>query len=245
MTESVPVTRYLRVRNFDTYQHYKKRRPPWIKLHAAVLDNYDIARLPDASKAHAFLIWVLASKLDNRIPYDAQWIEKRISATEHLNLQVLLSSGVLELVEDDASIALATRKQTAIPETETETETTSGQTALTERKNGKPHQLPDYPPEFEELWSVYPTRSGGNSKSEAFKQFRARLKGGDTPAQLIAGTRRYRGYCDATDKTGTEFVKQTRTFLGVARYYLETWDIPTKRNGASHRTNESIKRGYA
>jgi hypothetical protein len=59
---------YLRVKNWAEFQHYKDRNPPWIKLHRALLDDYEFARLPDASKAHLVLIWLLASQSDGRIP---------------------------------------------------------------------------------------------------------------------------------------------------------------------------------
>jgi len=32
---------FLAVKNFERFQHYKDRNPPWIKLHAAVLDDYE------------------------------------------------------------------------------------------------------------------------------------------------------------------------------------------------------------
>ena len=61
----------LSVKNFEQYQHYKDRKPPWIKLYNDVLDDYAFEVMPDASKAHLMLIWLLASRTDNRIPNDA------------------------------------------------------------------------------------------------------------------------------------------------------------------------------
>ncbi|EFG5126468.1 helix-turn-helix domain-containing protein, partial [Escherichia coli] len=37
---------------------------------------------------------------------------------------------------------------------------------------------PEYSPEFEQAWLVYPKRAGGNSKSAAFKAWKARLNEG-------------------------------------------------------------------
>lgn len=113
--------RYFRVVNFEKHQHYKERRPPWIKLHAEVLDDYDFLCLQDASKAHAMLIWVLASKMENRIPYDAEFIGRKIGATVPVDLEALTSQGFIECSNDDSK-ALAVPKQSAMPETETETE---------------------------------------------------------------------------------------------------------------------------
>ncbi len=113
--------RILSIKNYDAYQHYKDRRPPWIKMHASVLDDYAFCCLQDASKAHLMLLWLLASKLDNRIPWDEQWLAKQLSATGPVNIQPLVDTGFV-LVTHDASEALATCKQSAMPETEAETE---------------------------------------------------------------------------------------------------------------------------
>lgn len=101
----------------------------------------------------------------------------------------------------------------------------------------------EYPAPFNELRAVYPKRSGGDSKDEAYRQYQARLKQGETHEAMLAGATRYKAYCDATGKTGTEYVKQMATFLGRSRHYLELWEIPAKKNG-QHSADEFVKRGY-
>lgn len=114
---------YLSVKNFDRFQHYKDRSPPWIKLYRDVLSDYDFTRLPDASKSHLMLIWLLASSMDNRLPNDADWLTKAIHATETVNITVLVSAGFLVLC-GDASAPLAERQQHArLEEGEVEGET--------------------------------------------------------------------------------------------------------------------------
>lgn len=115
------VVRFFRVVNLEKHQHYKKRRPPWIKLHAEVLDDYEFLCLQDASKTHLMLIWVLASKLDNRIPFDPVFVGNKIGATEPVDLQALVDQGFIQFT-DDASDMLASSKQSALPETERESE---------------------------------------------------------------------------------------------------------------------------
>jgi hypothetical protein len=51
-----------KVKNWKTYQHYKKRNPPWIKLHRSTLDDLDFLKLPVASRALAPYLWLLASE---------------------------------------------------------------------------------------------------------------------------------------------------------------------------------------
>ena len=109
------------VKGFKKFQHYKDRAPPWIKLYNSVLDDYEFGLLPDASKAHLIAIWLLASRYANRIPYDTEWISRRINTTENLDLDALTKAGFI-IPEQGCSNALASCKQTACLEGEGETE---------------------------------------------------------------------------------------------------------------------------
>lgn len=109
--------KYLSVKNWDDFQHYKDRTPPWIKLHRTLLDDYAFSRLQDASKAHLMLIWLLASQMDNKIPYDDVWIGRKIGATDHVDIKSLIDSGFLFLASDDSDVLA-----NCTPETEEESE---------------------------------------------------------------------------------------------------------------------------
>ena len=52
-------------KNWDEMQHYKDRKPAWIKLHKTLLDDYEYHCLPIASKALAPCIWLIASEYDD------------------------------------------------------------------------------------------------------------------------------------------------------------------------------------
>lgn len=86
----------LSIKNYALYQHYKDRRPPWVKLHASVLDDYAFTQLSDECKAHLMLLWILASQCDNKIPYDLAWIAKKIGATAPIDIDELIVRGFLE-----------------------------------------------------------------------------------------------------------------------------------------------------
>jgi hypothetical protein len=137
---------YFSVKNFADFQHYKDRSPPWIKLYNELLENYEFSCLQDASKMHLIAIWLLASRSDNRIPYDAEWIARKISATDPVNLRALVDAGFiipdqpLQSMEQDASNALAESKQDARPERERETEERRGEKR--ERGAGAPPPKP-------------------------------------------------------------------------------------------------------
>lgn len=87
-------------------------------MHRDLLYNYEFRCLPDSSKSHLMLIWLLASQIGNKIPNDPDWIRERIGCHEKVDLSDLIDSGFL--IAD--SKAIASRKQSATPETEAKTE---------------------------------------------------------------------------------------------------------------------------
>jgi hypothetical protein len=85
------------VKGFEKFQHYKDRSPPWIKFYNALLDDYDFGALPDAAKYHLVAIWLLASRSDNKVPYDPAWVAGRINAKTEVDLGLLVEAGFILL----------------------------------------------------------------------------------------------------------------------------------------------------
>jgi hypothetical protein len=88
--------RYFKVKNFERFQHYKDRNPVWIKLYNELLDDYEFGALPDHLKGQLLLIWLLASRMENKIPFDAAWVAKRINANSDVDLDALAGAGFIE-----------------------------------------------------------------------------------------------------------------------------------------------------
>ncbi|HEH7815044.1 TPA: helix-turn-helix domain-containing protein [Escherichia coli] len=93
----------------------------------------------------------------------------------------------------------------------------------------------EYSPEFEQAWREYPKRAGGNSKSAAFKAWKARLREGIKPETMLDGVRRYAAWVRATGNTGTQFVKQAATFFGPDRHFEDFWQQPAAPGGGRQR----------
>lgn len=107
--------RYLTIKGWREHQHYKKRNPPWIKLHRAIIEDYAFSTLKDKTKAHLMLIWVLASGAEGRIPHDAKFIASKISAAEPVDLESMIEAGFL--IQDEAA---PQQQQPAEPEKKNE-----------------------------------------------------------------------------------------------------------------------------
>lgn len=117
----------LRVKNWDEFQHYKDRCPPWIKLHKNLLDDYEFHCLPVASRALAPCLWLIASEdLDGVIDANTEKLSFRLRQTQKQiddALTPLIEKGFF-IKEQSASNALADRKQDApLDRGETEAET--------------------------------------------------------------------------------------------------------------------------
>ncbi|EFH3106759.1 replication protein [Escherichia coli] len=89
----------------------------------------------------------------------------------------------------------------------------------------------EYSPEFEQAWQEYPKRAGGNSKSAAFKAWKARIREGIKPETMLDGVKGYAAWVRATGNTGTQFVKQAATFFGPDRHFEDFWQQPAAPGG--------------
>lgn len=135
--------KFLAVKNFEKFQHYRDRAPTWIKLYRSLLDDYAFMGLPEAARSQLMLLWILASVYENLIPNDVAFLKRRLGVKSRLHLDTLTEAGFLYLTErhasTDASESVAKPYQPASPralaerreetegykaETETETEQT-------------------------------------------------------------------------------------------------------------------------
>ncbi len=109
-------------KNWDKFQHYRDRCPPWIKLHRDILNDRVFANLPIASKALAPLLWLLASESKDGT-FDAAIDE--LAFRLHIAKKDI-ESGLKPLIDKgfflNASTMLAPCLQVAIPEREGEGE---------------------------------------------------------------------------------------------------------------------------
>lgn len=97
---------FLSVKNYDRFQHYKHRNPVWIKLYNEVMDDAAFLGLSDAERGQLMLIWLLASRRDNKIPHDAKAIARAIQSSGRVDIAKLLALGFL-VPWSSASNALA------------------------------------------------------------------------------------------------------------------------------------------
>lgn len=122
--------KYLRVHNWEKFQHYKDRRPIWIKYHVELLDDYEVTNLDYVTQLLYDRLLLLAARTDNNVPNDHAYVSRMVSIEEPLvaeGISKLLEQGFLVLSDRKraASKEIARRSGVAITEkrrVETDTE---------------------------------------------------------------------------------------------------------------------------
>lgn len=64
----------VRIRNWDRFQHYSGRRPPWIKLHSELLDNAEFMDMSVQTRWFAMTLLLVAARTNNVIPVNVAWL---------------------------------------------------------------------------------------------------------------------------------------------------------------------------
>jgi len=119
----------IKIKNWNKFQHFKDRRPPWIKLYRDILDDPEWFSLDPLAAKVLVMLWVMASEDHGTLP-DI----KKISFRLRLDIN-MISTILIQLnhwVECDDINMISDRyqhdtpereRETYKPETETETET--------------------------------------------------------------------------------------------------------------------------
>ena len=113
----------MKIKNWAKFQHFKDRRPPWVKLYRDLLDDPDWHEL-DAEAAKILVsLWLLASEDETQegVLPDAKRIAFRLRLPVNKVNQALTKLNHW-LYHDDIEL-ISERYQDGPPETETETET--------------------------------------------------------------------------------------------------------------------------
>jgi hypothetical protein len=197
------------IKGWKKFQHFKDRRPPWIKLYRDLLDDPDWHALDGADAKSLVMLWLIASEDDGNIPCTRK-IAFRLRITE-TKAEQLLTRLSHWLIQDDIT-PISPRYQDDTPETEGETDREEGETEIRAVANAT-RPSDDH---FEKFKAAYPRRKGSNPWKPARAQFDIALKSGADPAKIIAAVRAGVGY--DTEKINTEYIPQAVKWLRDRRW---------------------------
>lgn len=189
-----------RIRNWRTFQHYRDRNPPWIKLHCEILSSEDWVSLDDDGKLLAIACMVIAAKNDGEVPNNPDYVKRVAYLEQYPNFGPLVLCGFLEDPQADASALLAvarTEKETQVRGIKKDSSDKSDPQPLQPEVGTKRAARAAYPESFEQFWKAYPT-DPNMSKPKAAAIW-AKLSPEDRD-KAIASVPGFRAFC-AKDKT--------------------------------------------
>jgi hypothetical protein len=214
--------RILSIKNFERYQHYKNRNPPWIKLYRDLYIDKEFIRLPIEARYLYIGLLILCSECDNRLIEDLDYFEKRLHVPAgKINLGPLMlreehgeMRGFLMVEGEPVPVvdAAAGMEQKAVPAR-------------------KPALLG-----FEAFWKLYPRKVGKGAAERAWAKIRP-----DEPlrAAIMAAIERAMRSQQWT-KDGGQFIPHPATWLNEKR-----WEDGEATEAQAVGCKWPVKRGYA
>ena len=110
----------MQIKNWKKFQHFKDRKPPWVKLYRDVLDDLEWYELDPLASKVLVMCWLIASEDDGKLP-PAKTLAFRLRMTEKQTIDCL--NKLSHWLEQDDISVISERYQSDSLETETETET--------------------------------------------------------------------------------------------------------------------------
>ena len=126
-----------RIKNWEQFQHFKDRLPPWIKVYRSLLDDPDWHALDGEDAKVLVMLWLVAS--EDKLKVGTLPASNKLAFRLRMNESTLIQtiSRLYHWVEQVDINLISPRYRDDAPETETETETE------TDIMSGKPSALPD------------------------------------------------------------------------------------------------------
>jgi hypothetical protein len=199
----------IQIKNMSKFQHYKDRKPPWIKLYMELLDNIEFHNLSGDAVKLLIQLWLIAAEkgpvngkitgLIESVDFVAFRVREPKKKIERLLVE--LNQWVTVLDSD----LLAKLEQPDSPETETETETET---------------------DFVQFWNLYPKKRDKAKAKKAWDKLNGkRPKLSDLLASLKTQTQ-------SKDwlKDGGQYIPLPTTWLNGCR-----WDDEIESEGQGYR----------
>jgi hypothetical protein len=136
------------IKDWNKFQHFKDRTPPWVKLYRDILDDPDWHCLDGDSAKTLVMLWLIASEdetHEGKLP-DSRRLAFRLRITEHELKQVLNKLNHWLISDDIAAISPGYRRDAPETETETETETEIDKPVSAKRANRSSRLTSDFEP---------------------------------------------------------------------------------------------------
>lgn len=203
----------LRIKNWAKFQHFKDRRPPWIKLYRDILDDPDWFALDGDSAKTLVMLWLIASEDDGFLP-DTKKLVFRLRTTEQEVIRIVDNlSPWLEEVDSRDDKTISPRYQDDAPEKR-------------QRRDREREEVAKVA--FDRFWEAYPRK---DSKAASLKAFSKIAPDEQLFAQILAGIERAET-SEQWCKDDGKFIPHASTWLNQRRWEDEGTQMNGHINGS-------------
>jgi exopolysaccharide biosynthesis protein len=108
----------MKIKNWSKFQHFKDRRPPWVKLYRDILDDIDWHELDPLAAKVLVMLWLIASEDEGRVP-EIKTLAFRLRLTESKTKELI--NKLSHWLEHDDINVISDCNQVDSTETERET----------------------------------------------------------------------------------------------------------------------------
>lgn len=190
----------MKIKNWGKFQHFKDRRPPWVKLYRDLLDDMQWHELDPLSSKVLVTLWLLASEdeeQEGKLP-DIKTLAWRMRMSEK-QVKECLNKLNHWLVQDDIN-AISERNQDDAPETE--------------KRRKETKQSESYDSLFDSFYQAYPKKVG---KPAALKAF-TKCKPDESLLQTMLDAIERQSKSEQWQKNDGQFIPNPATWLNQERW---------------------------
>jgi hypothetical protein len=200
----------IKVKGWNKFQHFKDRKPPWIKLYRDILDDLEWHELDPVAAKALVAIWLIASENDGELP-EMKKLAFRLRVSEKQAISIV-SQLDHWLIQDDINV-ISDRYQDDSLEIEEEIEKETDIKKLISSK--KPRLTGSA--EFDKFWVVYPRKVNKGLAMKAWEKAASKA----APALIIAAVEAWKVSKDFPDP---DFIPHPSSWLNGERWTDELSD---------------------
>jgi hypothetical protein len=184
-------------RDWNEFQHYKERCPPWIKLHRNLLNSREFMCLPLASKALAPLLWLLASEhkdgtfdasideLVFRLRMDEADIIAGLKCLIDKGFLILASGEIAECLRDDSNMLAQRERQRQSERQSQSSEIKKSNQSIARKARANEQGVDEH---FELFWNAYDKKRG---RADCERQWARINPDGQLAQRIVRSARAY------------------------------------------------------
>jgi len=204
----------IRILNWSSYQSYKDRRPPWIRFHRSMLDNYEYHGMSANARALLPMLWLLASEDEDPTSGLVGIGIEKISFRLRLNVKEI-ASGLQECADAGFIDNIQSCNESVTNPLPNRNPRDRGETE--ERQNG-----------FLDFYSAYPKKKAPADAEKAYNKAVKKIQ----PDDLLTAAKQY---AESVKGADPKYIPHPATWLNGERWRDEpakkllAWEKPENK----------------